>query len=332
MIFLLTCLFLIHYGHAYVPPFNLARGSNVALVTPFDSYGKIDFNDFSNLVNWQIEKGTKGIVILGTTGEGNTLSRNEKIDLIKLAKKTINNRVPLIVGTGHMIPKHTVESTLDAMELGADGVLIVTPYYCKPSQNSLINYYTEISEEIKTYSNKNEIDPIPIILYNVPSRTGVELSIDTIKELSKNNLIAGLKEANSDCNRLKEIRKNVDSDFLIYSGDDKSSFKSALQGSDGVISVTANILPTFMYRLMNYGINSQTKSKKWMEFKSFCEENNFDDIHDLMFLESNPIPVKWALYQLDIIKTPNLRKPLNILDEKYHSLMNKRLFDLKNKI
>lgn len=308
--------------------FNLARGSNVALVTPFKDTGKIDFHDFNKLIDWQISEGTKGIVILGTTGEGNTLSKKERIKLIKTAKKTINNRVPLLVGTGCMITKDTVECTLEAMSLGVQGALIVTPYYCKPSQESLIKYYSEISDKILEKSISENINPIPIILYNVPSRTGVNLEIETIKELSQNNLIAGIKDASDDCNRLVTMKKNVDKNFLIFSGDDKSSFSWALKGADGVISVTANILPNYMSQLIDYGLHSDN-SNKWKNFKDFYNQNKYNDVHDLLFIESNPIPVKWALYKLNITKSPYLRKPLHILNSKFHSLLNNRIKELK---
>ena len=288
--------------------FNLRKGSHVALVTPMLDDGKIDYDSFDDLIKWQISQGTQGIVILGSTGESCTINANERTKLIKHAKLITQDKVPLIVGTGTYNTELTKVYTLEAMNLGADACLIVTPYYNKPPQKALINHYKSIAEEIQINAKNENIDILPMIIYNVPSRTNINLEYETIKELSENECIAGIKECNNDLERLKKL-KQIDN-FLVYTGEDESSCEWVNNGADGVISVTANLFP----KEMNLMINEALKKRK----NSYKINNIIKKLHGNLFVQSNPIPVKWGLKYINKIKTDTLRLPLCTLEKKYH--------------
>ena len=288
--------------------FNLRKGSHVALVTPMLDDGKIDYESFDNLIKWQISQGTQGIIILGSTGESSTVNANERTKLIKRAKLITQDKVPLIVGTGTYNTEQTKIYTLEAMNLGADACLIVTPYYNKPPQKALISHYKSIAEEIQINAKNENIDILPMIIYNVPSRTNINLEYETIKELSENECIAGIKECNNDLERLKKL-KQIDN-FLVYTGEDESSCEWVNNGADGVISVTANLFP----KEMNLMVNEALKKSSY----SYKIDNIIKKLHGNLFVQSNPIPVKWGLKYIKKIKTDTLRLPLSTLEKKYH--------------
>jgi 4-hydroxy-tetrahydrodipicolinate synthase len=276
------------------------HGSMVALVTPMNEDGSIDTDALYHLVEWHIQSKTNALIIAGTTGESATLEPDEQIQLISLVVKQVDKRIPVIAGTGTNSTHRTLKLCDHAKHIGADACLIVTPYYNKPTQKGLYQHY-------KTIADNNDL---PIILYNVPSRTGCDLTPDTVEQLSQIKNIIGIKEATGKLERLQEIRQRCGKDFAIYSGDDLTALEWMLHGAQGVISVTANIAPTAMQDMCEAAFRGD---------KKLAEEINDSLIllHQRLFLESNPIPAKWALYIMGKIKA-GIRLPLLPLDSKYH--------------
>ncbi len=276
------------------------QGSMVALVTPMQRDGSIDKKAFLNLIEWHIAAKTKAIVVVGTTGEASTLSEAEQYDLISSAVKQAAKRVPIIAGTGTHSTQHTVTLTKNAKKAGADAALIVTPYYNKPTQAGLFQHYQMIAEQAL----------FPIILYNVPGRTACDLLPDTVERLSRLQQIVGIKEATGKLDRALDIIARCNKSFDVYSGDDATALGLMQHGAKGVISVTANVSPGKMHALCeaalsgNHGLANQIQAELM-------------PLHQALFLESNPIPVKWALAELGLIP-PGIRLPLSPLDAKYH--------------
>ncbi|GAB4305137.1 MAG: 4-hydroxy-tetrahydrodipicolinate synthase [Myxococcota bacterium] len=268
------------------------NGSIVALVTPFDENDRIDFGAVKSLIEWHIEAGSSGILIGGTTGESPTLSKDEFRELLAFAIKTVNGRTPIIAGTGSNNTKDAIEKTKLAKELGADASLSVTPAYNKPTQKGLIEHFSRIADEVD----------MPIILYNVPGRTGVSLTAQTVAELARHNRIIGIKEASADMGLAAEIKRLSPPEFILLSGDDVTAFPFFALGGRGVISVTANVAPGM--------INEQ-----WQLFASGDLEGALKlhlkllPLHRAMFWETNPAPAKAALSILGKIKN-RLRLPL----------------------
>jgi len=277
------------------------HGSMVALVTPMNPDGSIDKKSLHDLVEWHIASKTKGLIIAGTTGEGSTLTTEEQFDIIAAVVKQVAKRIPVIAGTGSNSTQHTIELTQNAKKAGADGALIVTPYYNKPTQQGLFEHYQTIAKAVT----------IPIILYNVPSRTACDLLPETIERLLVNPNIVGIKEATGKIERAKEILERCGKDFVILSGDDATALDLMLQGAHGVISVTANISPQKMHDLCEAALTSN---------KKVAEKINAEllPLHKKLFLESNPIPTKWVLHQMGLIPA-GIRLPLTPLGEKFHA-------------
>lgn len=275
------------------------QGSIVAIVTPMHEDGSIDKRALHDLVEWHIAEKTDGIVITGTTGESATLTHKEQLELISLAVKQVKKRIPVIAGTGSNSTEHTIQLTQEAEKAGADACLIVTPYYNKPTQNGLYAHYKAIAESTS----------IPIILYNVPGRTGCDLLPETIERLAALPSIMGIKEATGSLERSIDILKRCPKDFAIYSGDDATALDLMLHGAKGVISVTANIAPRKMHDLCEAALNGN---------KVLAEKLNTQlmPLHQNLFLESNPIPTKWALHEMGMISS-GIRLPLLPLDPKY---------------
>lgn len=294
---------------------KINKGCNVALVTPMHENGNIDYKSFYNLIKWQIKEQTKGIVILGSTGESNTLNQTEKNVLTYNAKKITENKVPLIVGTGGCNIDETIKNTIDAITFGADACMIVTPYYSKPPQKALIKYYKTICNKVKDYCKIYDRESFPIILYNVPSRTGINLEIDTIREIAKDDCIIGIKDCSDDINRLYNL-KTID-DFMVYCGEDSQSCLWINNDADGVISVTANIIPRFMNRMIEESFRKSIYSYKL--------NNLISNINKDLFIETNPIPVKWCLKNMNKIDSDFLRLPLERLNKKYHKKLENSL-------
>ena len=279
------------------------EGSLVALTTPMFPNGDIDYKSLEKLIDWHISEGTNGIVSVGTTGESATLNFKEHLEVIGFTSKYVNKRIPVIAGTGANSTQEAIELTQESKSLGADYALLVTPYYNKPNQKGLIAHYESIADSVE----------INQILYNVPSRTACDLLPSSVQVLSNHKNIVGIKEAVDDLNRVNDlisISKKLEKDFFIYSGDDPTFEESLELGTNGVISVAANVTP-----------------KSISDICSFVKKGNINDARDLhsknselyrlLFVESNPIPVKWMLYKMGMIKN-SIRLPLIELDESYH--------------
>ena len=282
---------------------QVLQGSLVALVTPMLPNGDIDYQSLEKLIDWHIQQGTDGIVSVGTTGESATLNVKEHLEVLAFTIKYVDRRIPVIAGTGANSTIEAIELTSEAKRLGADHALLVTPYYNKPNQKGLISHYSAIADAVN----------ISQILYNVPSRTACDLLPSTVAILSNHKNITGIKEAVADEIRIKElvaISKDANNEFLIFSGDDPTFMKSLLLGTHGVISVSANVSPNTHSQICAAVRNGELeKAKKINDINT--------NLYRLMFVESNPIPVKWALYKMNKIKN-SIRSPLIELDETFH--------------
>ena len=292
---------------------QVLQGSLVALVTPLLKNGDVDYDSLSSLLDWHIANETDGIVSVGTTGESATLNVKEHIEVIDYSVKYVQNRIPVIAGTGANSTGEAIELSLEAKLKGADYVLLVTPYYNKPNQKGLLAHYEKIA---------NNVD-IKQILYNVPSRTACDLKPETVSILSEHKNIVGLKEAVDDIERIKELVKisNNSTDFAILSGDDPTFMNALIEGAHGVISVAANVIPKSISQICKYiRENNISEAKKLNEVNS--------NIYRLLFVESNPIPVKWMLTKMGMIEN-SIRLPLIELDETYHDEILSELNKLK---
>lgn len=262
------------------------QGSIVALATPFTSNGDIDLDTFDSLIEWHIDQGTNGIVVCGTTGETPTLSEDEDAKLMEHAVKISNGRAAIIAGTGSNSTKDCIKYSQRAEALGVDGLLVVSPYYNKPSKNGLRIHFSQLAEAVN----------IPIILYNVPSRTGSTIPVDLTLELAnKYKNIVGIKEAAGKIEIFTELLAKRPEGFKIYSGDDYLSTMANLMGADGCISVVANVIPASFSKLMSLSIQGNAVEARKIFYK-------YVNLMDLMFIESNPIPVKAALAEMGKIK------------------------------
>lgn len=285
------------------------QGSMVALVTPMDANGSIDYKTLQALVEWHIASGTRGLIIAGTTGEGATLTAEEQLALITQVVGLVAGRIPVIAGTGSHSTRQTLELTKQAKNAGADAALIVTPYYNKPTQQGLLAHYTLIADTID----------LPIILYNVPARTACDLLPETVETLSKHPRIIGIKEATVAIERGVDILNRCDPSFLVLSGHDATAYELILRGGAGVISVTANIAPSQMQAVCLAALAKD---------KTLAAKLNQElmPLHDTLFLEPNPIPLKWALHEMGRIPA-GIRLPLTWFDKKYHAILRKTLVD-----
>lgn len=270
------------------------KGSMVALVTPMTN-GEVDVSQLCDLVEFHIENGTNALVAAGTTGEAATLSDKEKFLVIKTVVDHVNERLPVIAGTAANSTKHTIELSLEAMELGADATLIMTPAYIKPTQEGLYQHYKAIANAVA----------IPQILYNVPGRTACDMLSDTVCRLADISNIIGIKEATGDLSRHQAIVEGCGDKLDIYSGDDFTAHELLLNGAKGIISVTANVAPSLMSELCQLGLAHD---------KSACEalQKQLMPLHEALCLESNPIPAKWAVHKLGLIND-EIRLPLTPL-------------------
>lgn len=268
------------------------KGCATAIVTPFNEEDNIDFDEFRKLVEFQIANGINAIVVCGTTGEAATLSEEEKHELIKYCVKVVNNRIPVIAGVGSNNTKTVIENVKFAESIGVDGLLIVTPYYNKTTQKGLIEHYKIIAKNTT----------LPIILYNVPSRTGIDISPETYLKLSKIKNIVATKEASGDISKILKIRSLCKDNLNIYSGNDDQIVPILSLGGIGVISVLSNIIPKYTSNIINNYFNEDIKEASKMQI----EVSNFIN---LLFKEVNPIPIKEALNILGF-KVGKTRLPL----------------------
>ncbi len=276
------------------------QGSMVALVTPMNEDGSIDAKTLQDLVEWHIQSGTTALIAGGTTGESATLEPDELYDVISLTVKQAANRVPVIAGTGTNSTRTSIKLAERAKQAGANACLVVTPYYNKPSQNGLYAHYKTIAEK----------SSLPIILYNVPGRTVCDLLPETIERLAKIDNIIGIKEATGKLDRALDILKRCGKSFEIYSGDDATALDLMLHGAQGVISVTANVAPEKMSAMCRAALEGQRDIATKLN-------DELMGLHKKLFLETNPIPTKWALHIMGKIPA-GIRLPLLALDNRYH--------------
>jgi 4-hydroxy-tetrahydrodipicolinate synthase len=276
------------------------KGSMVALVTPMQPDGSIDKKSLCELIDWHVAAKTDGLVVVGTTGESATLNSAERAEIIALAVQHTAGRIPVIAGTGTNSTASSIEYTRAAEQAGADGCLLVTPYYNRPTQKGLFEHFKKIAANTK----------LPLILYNVPGRTGCDMLPETVERLASVAGIIGIKEATGDLQRAAEIAQRCGKEFMLYSGDDASGADFMLQGGHGVISVTANVAPKKMQELCAAALAGN---------KELADKINalLMPLHKKLFLEANPIPTKWALHEMGLIPT-GIRLPLLPLDERYH--------------
>ena len=286
---------------------RLFEGSIVALVTPMLRGGTIDIEGLKRLIHWHIESGTRGIVIMGTTGESALVDEEELVDTVAAAIEFAKQRIPVIAGCGTPSTQKSVALATKLSALKPDALLCVTPYYVNAMQTGLVCHYSALADASES----------PIILYNVPGRTACDLADKTIISLSEHQNIIGLKDATADLTRLRNLRAAIGSNFSLLSGDDETSFDYVEQGGDGVVSVTANLVPREMV--------------EWVDLlKSGSIQNSreiFDNIlplHQALFVESNPIPVKWALSQLERIEDI-IRLPLTLPSEPSQQIIKKAM-------
>ena len=285
------------------------EGCATALITPMLSDGMVDFQGLEKLVNSQIESGIDALVICGTTGEKSTLRYDEHLKVIEVAAKACNQRVPIIAGTGSNDTVYSVELCRDAEALGADALLMVTPYYNKTSQRGLINHYNYIADRVTK----------PIILYNVPSRTGVNIAPQTYKELAKHERIVATKEASGDISQVAEIKYLCGDDLDIYSGNDDQTVPVLSLGGIGVISVASNIIPAEMSKLCHEYIKGNTNVAREMQ-------NKYLGLLKALFYDVNPIPVKTAMNLMGL-NVGECRPPLFQMDEKTTEALKQKLIE-----
>jgi len=283
------------------------QGSMVALVTPMAEDGAVDYSSLQALVEWHVQSGTDAIVAVGTTGESATLDETEHCDVIRHVVQYVDGRIPVIAGTGANSTREAINLSRCAQQVGADACLLVTPYYNKPTQEGLYQHYKLIAESVA----------IPQILYNVPGRTACDMLPETIGRLAKIDNIVGVKEATGDLSRLSQIRALTGDDFVIVSGDDETGTAFILQGGNGVISVTNNVAPAAMAAMCKAALSGNVAE---------AERINQDllGLHKELFVESNPIPVKWALQRMGKIPA-GIRLPMTPLDDKFHAAVEAAL-------
>ena len=275
------------------------QGSIVAIVTPMFEDGGVDWKSLEKLVEWHIQQGTHSIVAVGTTGEASTLSMEEHIKVIQEVIRVANKRIPIIAGTGANSTREAIELTQAAKDVGADAALLVTPYYNKPTQEGLYQHYKAIAEAVE----------IPQILYNVPGRTGVDMQNETVIRLADVKNIVGIKDATGDIPRGKALIDGLNGKIAVYSGDDATAWELILLGAKGNISVTANVAPKQMREVCEAALAGE-------QAKAQDLNQQIANLHNILFCESNPIPVKWALHEMGYMGT-GIRLPLTPLAEQY---------------
>ncbi len=279
----------------------MLAGSMVAVVTPMDADGAVNYRQFAKLVDFHVESGTEALIVAGTTGESATLDHHEHVELIEKACELAAGRIPIIAGTGSNSTAQTLKLSRAVDRLPVDAFLIVTPYYNKPPQEGMRRHFSAVADAVTR----------PLILYNVPGRTGVDLKPDTVIKLATHANIRAIKEATGELNRIRTLRDGCGPEFGLLSGDDATCCEFMLQGGDGVISVTANVAAVSMRRLCDVA-----RARKRAEAERI--DATLQALHKTLFCESNPIPVKWAVQQMGLIG-PGIRLPLTPLAPQYHA-------------
>lgn len=285
----------------------MIQGSMVALVTPMHDDNSLDWDSLAHLVDWHLEKGTHAIVAVGTTGESATLDVDEHLAVIKFVVERVAGRIPVIAGTGANSTSEAIELTAGAKAAGADACLLVAPYYNKPTQQGMYLHHKAIAEAVD----------IPQILYNVPGRTAVDLLPETVLALAEVPNIIGVKEATGDLERAKALIEQAPDGFKIISGDDETAVELMILGGHGDISVTANVIPDKLAQMCELAIAGKADEARAINEKLM-------PLHKSLFLEANPIPVKWALAEMGVCKR-GIRLPLTPLSEQYHEQVRSAL-------
>jgi 4-hydroxy-tetrahydrodipicolinate synthase len=287
----------------------MITGSLVAIVTPMHEDGRLDVGTFKKLIDWHVAEGTDGIVVVGTTGESPTVDFDEHKELIRVAVQHSRGRIPIIAGTGGNSTAEAIELTASAKENGATACLSVVPYYNKPTQEGLYRHFRKIAETVD----------LPMIVYNVPGRTVADLQNDTVLRLSQVPGIIGIKDATANIERGSDLIRRAPRNFAIYSGEDATALALILLGGHGVISVTANVAPKLMHQMCAAALVGDVKKSRELNLKLL-------PLHQRLFVEANPIPVKWALAEMGMIEH-GLRLPLSPLSEKFHQAVREALHE-----
>ena len=278
-------------------------GSLVALVTPIDGNNRVDYASLKRLIDFHVEQGSNGLVIAGTSGEAPTLKRSEHIELIGRAVEIAGGRIPIVAGTGSNSTFQSIELSKAVADPRLGAYMTVVPYYNKPTQEGIFQHFAAIASNIDK----------PLLMYNVPGRTVADMLPETVARLAKHDNIFGLKEATGDLERLRQIQELVDDDFMLYSGDDFTLCPFIQQGGHGVVTVSGNVAPAQVATLCKFASEGRVAEAKALD-------NSLQPLNKALFVESNPIPVKWAVSQMGLIG-PNIRLPLTPYSEKYHEDM-----------
>jgi 4-hydroxy-tetrahydrodipicolinate synthase len=287
----------------------MITGSLVAIVTPMHEDGRLDLARFKQLIDWHVAEGTDGIVVVGTTGESPTVSFDEHKELIRIAVQHSHGRIPIIAGTGGNSTVEAIELTESARKAGATACLSVVPYYNKPTQEGLYRHFRKIAETVE----------LPMILYNVPGRTVADMQTDTVLRLAGVPGIIGIKEATANIERNTDLIRRAPRNFAVYSGDDATCVALILMGGHGVISVTANVAPKAMHQMCAAALTGNVQRARELNFRLF-------PLHQKLFVEANPIPVKWAMAEMGLIEG-GMRLPLSPLAEKFHQTVREALHE-----
>ena len=285
----------------------MISGAIVAIVTPMQDDGRLDFERFKALIDFHIEQGTDGIVVVGTTGESPTVDFDEHKELIRLAVAHSRGRIPIIAGTGGNSTSEAIELTQSAKNAGAEACLSVVPYYNKPTQEGLYRHFRTIAETVN----------IPMIVYNVPGRTVADLGNDTMLRLAQISNIVGIKDATTNIERGTDLLRRAPKGFAVYSGDDATGLALMLLGGKGIISVTANVAPRLMHEMCSAALAGDLAKARDANFKLL-------GLHTKLFVEANPIPVKWAVAQMGLIGM-GIRLPLTPLSQQYHEVVREAM-------
>jgi len=283
------------------------KGSLVALATPFNPDNRVDYASLKGLIDFHVNQGTDGLVIAGTTGEAATLTKSEHVELVAKAVEFVDGRLPIIAGTGSNSTQQTIDLSLDVAASGIDAYLVVVPYYNKPVQEGMVQHFSAIADAVEK----------PVVMYNVPGRTVADMRAETVGRLAKHEKILGIKEATGDIDRLREIKALVDNDFMLYSGDDFTALEFLENGGHGIVTVSGNVVPAAIAQLCNLAADGEFDRARALD-------ETLQSLNDALFVESNPIPVKWALHQMGLI-SPKLRLPLTEFAQQYHDQMRAAL-------
>ena len=285
----------------------MLKGSLVALVTPFDDDNRVDYAALKRLIDFHVAEGSDGLVIAGTTGESATLAKDEHIELVTRAVDIAAGRLPVIAGTGSNSTAQTVDLSVAVGDTGIHGYLVVVPYYNKPVQEGMYRHFSTIADAVDK----------PVMLYNVPGRTVADLLPETVARLARHDNIWAIKEATGDIGRLRDIQAVVPADFGLFSGDDFTVLPFIEQGGHGVVTVSGNVVPGQMAELCRLASAGEHDKAKAID-------GRLQPLNKALFVESNPIPVKWAVNQMGLI-SPHIRLPLTEFSEQYHEQMRAAL-------